>query len=272
MRYLNTGELLSEQIDMQYLFTLSVHEPLGYERVFKDKNRNCNVLCIYNDGRRRYTLADGSEFYLEAGDILFIPQYSSYRFRIIDTGSEKLDYAIAVNFLMTDYDGNSISFGEIPRILLRDRQTHYYSVFKRLETSKTKMTHSMMLEKSLLYSLMYEILSELYKAEASQKPYGIIMPAIDEIESNPALDIPIPVLAERCGVSETRFRQLFRLYTGGISPVEYRNRLRIEMAERILYTETVTVEYAARESGFNDIAHFYRMYKKYKGTVPHRKC
>lgn len=62
MRYLNTGELLSEQIDMQYLFTLSVHEPLGYERVFKDKNRNCNVLCIYNDGRRRYTLADGSEF------------------------------------------------------------------------------------------------------------------------------------------------------------------------------------------------------------------
>ena len=89
------------------------------------------------------------------------------------------------------------------------------------------------------------------------------------IESNPADNRPISQLARLCGVGETRFRQLFLQYSGGISPVEYRNRLRIDYAEKYLYSDLVTVEYAALASGFNDLSHFYRTYKKYKGVSPH---
>jgi transcriptional regulator GlxA family with amidase domain len=56
---------------------------------------------------------------------------------------------------------------------------------------------------------------------------------------------------------------LFKQYTGGESAVTYRNRLRLEQVERLLHTEQVTVEYAARKAGFHDMSHFYRLYKRH---------
>ena len=64
-----------------------------------------------------------------------------------------------------------------------------------------------------------------------------------------------------------RFRLLFNQYTGGISPVQYRNALRMEQALRLIRTEEVTVEQAAREAGFHDMSHFYRLYKKHKAKT-----
>ena len=101
-----------------------------------------------------------------------------------------------------------------------------------------------------------------------QQPWHVILPAIRLTEADPARDIPIPELVQLCGVSETRLRRLWNEYTGGISPVDYRNRLRIDLAEKLIRTEHITVENAAYQSGFRDIPHFYLMYRRFKGHSP----
>lgn len=270
MRYLSAAELLSEEIQLRNICILPIREPLHREGVFTGKKRHCSVLFLYLVGQREYTPNNGLPFLLNPGEILYVPQYSSYRFRITDVGEDGCDFAIAINFEMVDQYGEAVCLSEDPHIVLKDTMSHYFTRFQRALSIDTGVKTNTMLLQSTVYSLCYEIFSELQLNEAEQAPWRVILPAIDAIESAPAKDIPIPTLARRCGVSETRFRQLFVQYTGGESAVQYRNRLRIELARRMLRTQQVTMEYAAREAGFRDMSHFYRLYKRYQPKCSHQ--
>ncbi len=262
MRYLSAAELLSEEIDLHNICVIPIREPYGHEGIFTNKKRHCSVLFLYLSGQREYTLSNGQRFFLNPNDILYVPQHATYRFRITDTQDGTLDYAIAINFQMKDRNGEAVCLGQDPHILLRDTLSHYLSRFQRALSIDAGVKTNGMPLKSTLYSLLYEILTELQLAESAHAPWRSILPAIDLIESFPSQDIPIPQLARQCGVSETLFRRQFKLYTGGESAVQYRNRLRLEQVERLLHTEQVTVEVAAREAGFRDMSHFYRLYKR----------
>lgn len=264
MRYLTIQEMLSEQIDFRNICVFPIREALGLENVFENKQRYCNVFFLYIAGRREYTVQGGHTFFLNPGEILYVPQHANYRFRITEAQSDLYDYAIAVNFEMVDLSGESVCFSQVPTVLLRDAVSRYLPRFSQLEKLDTGEKNRIMPLKAAAYALCYDILSEVHKQETTRAPWKDIASAVALIEANPAQDLPIPELAHQCGVSETRFRQLFRLYTEGLSPIQYRNRLRIEQVSRMLRTEQVTVEYAARKSGFHDMSHFYRIYKKYK--------
>lgn len=264
MRRLTAAELLSEEMNIDNICVIPVREPLGREGCFTDKKRHCNVLFLYLAGKRRYVTEDGAEFDLLPGQILYVPQHAIYRFHIVEAGENDLDYAIAINFLMKDLAGKSVCLGDQPRILLKDTLGHYLLRFQRALSIDTGIKSNYMPLKSTVYALFYELLNELHISESATSPWRAILPAIDLIESLPSEDIPIPMLAKQCGVSETLFRQLFKQYTGGESAVAYRNRLRLEQVERLLHTTQMTVEQAAREAGFHDMSHFYRLYKRYK--------
>ncbi len=263
MRYITARELLSEEIQLRDICIVPVREMLGQEGVFKGKKRHCHVLFLYLEGQRIYTTEDGRSFSLNPGEILYVPQYASYSFRIVEAADNGCDYAIALNFEMSDADGNAVALSDAPHILLRNCPD-YHIRFHRLLKADSGDKHNRMLLKSMVYSLFHDILNDVHLRDTKQSPWELILPAIEAIESQPARDIPIPELAARCGVCETRFRQLFREYTGGLSPVAYRNHLRLNLVERMLYTEQVTVETAAREAGFRDMSHFYRLYRKRK--------
>ncbi len=262
MRHLTVTEALSEELDFGDICVIPVREPLHREAVFTHKKRHCSVLFLYLSGKRRYTLSDGTAFDLSPHDILFVPQHANYRFHITETDESGFDYAIAINFTMRDKHGEAVCIGTDPSILWRDSLSHYFSRFQQALSIDTGVITNYMPLKSTLYSLCYELFSERQIIESQHTPWRAILPAIDLIETFPSEDIPIPRLAQQCGVSETRFRQLFKQYTGGDSAVAYRNRLRLEQVERLLRTEQVTVEYAARKAGFRDMSHFYRLYKR----------
>ena len=88
------------------------------------------------------------------------------------------------------------------------------------------------------------------------------------IERHPERPVDVGALARECCLSETGFRELFRRYTGGLAPVEYRNRLRLERADELLLSGTLSVAEIASLLGFYDTAHFYRTYKRVRGRTP----
>jgi AraC family L-rhamnose operon regulatory protein RhaS len=73
-------------------------------------------------------------------------------------------------------------------------------------------------------------------------------------------------MAERCGLSQRRFTDLFKQRTG-MTFSHYINEKRIEFAQERL-RESGHILYACHESGFNDPAYFYRVFKKYTGMTP----
>jgi AraC-like DNA-binding protein len=72
--------------------------------------------------------------------------------------------------------------------------------------------------------------------------------------------VQLSSLAERCGLSTRRFSDLFKRQSGA-TLVEYLNRKRIAYAQERLH-ETGNIAYACYEAGFQDVAYFYRVFKK----------
>jgi transcriptional regulator GlxA family with amidase domain len=68
-------------------------------------------------------------------------------------------------------------------------------------------------------------------------------------------------------MSETAFRRSFREYTG-LSPVEYRNKLRMEEADRLIRSGEYSVREAAEAVGCFNGSFFAKTYKSYFGHTP----
>ncbi len=260
MRYLEIKEIMNEDIDIRDVCVVPVRERNDIKKTFK--KRSCNVMFLYLSGKREYFPDGEKPFFLTPGNIMYVPEGASYRFHILE--GDPLDYAIAVDFSMRDKNGESVCIGKSPTVIAKDGAKHYENLFSRALLAASGTRARTMILKSVVYQLFYEIFTEKIYKDYKKLPWRDILPAIDKIESFPSQDTPIPELSKLCGVCETKFRKLFLQYTGGLSPVEYRNKLRIEQVEQSLKTEEMTVEQAAREAGFRDMSHFYRLYKRHK--------
>ena len=90
--------------------------------------------------------------------------------------------------------------------------------------------------------------------------------AIEYLDAHPYENLRIEEMAERCRLSPRRFTDLFKQQTGKTYN-QYINCQRIRYACRRL-DETGHIAYACFESGFNDLAYFYRVFKKQTGLTP----
>ena len=108
----------------------------------------------------------------------------------------------------------------------------------------------------------YLVARESHHATSRQTVEG----AVEYIDSRPHEPMRIEDMAERCQLSPRRFTEVFRQVTGTTFST-YLNRKRIEFAiERL--RETGHILYTCHESGFNDLAYFYRVFKKQTGLTP----
>ena len=116
--------------------------------------------------------------------------------------------------------------------------------------------------RSIVYNIFDKIFAETNKFSSPDSPWKIIAPAISSIERSPQNNISITELADRCNLSETRFRKLFRAYTGGTNPVEYRNSRRIMKAKELLLAanRSYSIENMADMLGFYDASYFIKTF------------
>ena len=115
---------------------------------------------------------------------------------------------------------------------------------------------------------IYDLLAVLRQAEVPMpKKYRRLLPAIEELERDPATVLPVSHYAEMCGMSEPGFRRSFREYIGQ-SPVEYRNSLRLVHARKLIASGEYSVEEAAAQSGFSNLSFFYRLFRRKFGRKP----
>ncbi|MEX0330999.1 MAG: helix-turn-helix domain-containing protein [Puniceicoccaceae bacterium] len=90
--------------------------------------------------------------------------------------------------------------------------------------------------------------------------------AIEYIDTHVHERLTIEEMASRSNLSPRRFTTLFKQLTGETFS-NYLNQKRIEYACQRL-DETGHILYACHGSGFNDVAYFYRVFKKFTGMTP----
>ena len=131
-------------------------------------------------------------------------------------------------------------------------------------------------ERSPLYllktrSLLVQILVELFehcKGNApSVKEPGRLSAAVDHINRFYDKDLSSEELAKLCNLSVSQFRRRFK-QTFGVSPIRYREQVRIYWAKQLLKSELLTVSEIAVKLGYYDIYHFSNDFRKHTGLSP----
>jgi AraC-like DNA-binding protein len=89
-----------------------------------------------------------------------------------------------------------------------------------------------------------------------------LKPAIMELQENFHEQKTVSYYAQLCHMSESNLRLLFKEFTGS-SLIEYRNRIRITEARKLIDSGEFSVAEAAYLVGFNNMSFFYEQMKAY---------
>ena len=209
---------------------------------------------LFDKGKKTELLAkEGDIIYLPA-DITYISQW------ITDEGQGEY---ISFNCNLTNNFGEEIIFNEKIAVLANDKRGEYYKIFSQMNEVYCLGRGNMTLElKGLFYKFLADAVikitrQKLKHGEKSKPIYrGILY-----LENNYTVDFPISELAKMCNMSETHFRRVFKKYKN-MSPVKYRNQLRLNHAKKMLETGLYTVSEVAEIVNFSDVAYFSNCFKR----------
>lgn len=95
-----------------------------------------------------------------------------------------------------------------------------------------------------------------------------LRPVLDYIEENVCDKIQVEDACKIANISYYYFVKLFKKALG-MSFLEYVNYKKIKRAERILLTDGMTVAQVGEEVGLPNMAHFYKIFRKYNACSPH---
>jgi len=90
---------------------------------------------------------------------------------------------------------------------------------------------------------------------------------LNYIHENYARDFPVEVLAKTVYVSPSYLFRVFRKKMG-VTPMHYRNLVRVDKAKLLLLDQTIKMEEVAERVGFEDVKYFARVFKKETGSAP----
>jgi len=141
-----------------------------------------------------------------------------------------------------------------------------YDLLSKIINSESKTA---ILERKTAILNMLLGLSKLQEQKIhSQHCENTIKSVVDFLQENFHQNISISDLAERFDFSYTRFRKLFRSYTGR-GPREFVTSLRISRAKE-LFLQNKKIKEVANIVGYEDIFYFMRIFKAVTGVSPGR--
>ena len=190
--------------------------------------------------------------------IVYMPKGSSYTVEIRQPGD-----CYAINFQISedvDFAPFSMKIKACSKVLdcFKSAERHW---------SKKDAGHVMRV-KSELYAILAEMQKEYRANYLPKSKYGIISPAVDYINENFAKEaLSISHLSSLCDITPEYFRRLFREFFGD-SPIAYINKMKLGRAKDLLDSGIYSASDAALLSGYTDLSHFSREFKRHMGMAP----
>ena len=190
------------------------------------------------------------------GDIIVVPDattYVSHWLRFPDISYITFHFIFEKNF------DDKISIQKICGLehLIKD------FIFAYDNFSPTKRTFKIL---SIFYNILDEIYSKIIK-DSEKQMHSSIKKAIDYLTFNYTGNITIDELAAIANLSSSRFFIVLKKETG-LTPIEYKNRICIKNAEKMLLTSDLSIEEIAEKTGFNSSSYFRRTFKAFTGKTP----
>ena len=158
---------------------------------------------------------------------------------------------------------------ETSRVYAFAPRKQFSSIFEEIiDETLQKRPHYELIGLSHLLNLL-----SLIKREAAQmdslgnKQWHSIARAVQHMNKFCNSDLKLGDYADMCCMSKYHFARVFKQVTG-TSPLEYRNRIRIEYAKELLNNSFLQISEIGTELGYASPAYFSESFKKSEGISP----
>lgn len=223
------------------------------------KNRAYHGLALHLSGNKDYCFSDGKVVSVKKGSIIYLPKGSSYVVK-----NHQIGDCYAINFDISNEDFSSAPFAFKPKSPATVED--YFRT--ALKSWRGRIPGYIMVCKSELFKIICSMQKDYFSEYAPASKLELIRPAIDYIHSKYTEElIKIDFLASMCKMTPEYFRKLFRNFYGD-SPLVYINKLKMLHAKELIDSGLYSITEAALSSGYSDISHFSREFKKHYGISP----
>lgn len=240
-------------------YSVQILSTMRYQPKIKNakiKSRKFSSFLYVIQGQYRYNFED-TEFFVNAGEAVYLPVFSQYEFSILSEETE----SIQVEFLLEDDERQSITFSKYP-VLLDDYSNSMGALFFTLPSSYNNEIFSAISSVCQLCSIMEKRLSS-----ANKSGLKLIEPATCYIEQHFCDKLYVAQLAELCNISESQLRRLFAKHLG-LSPIRYKNSILMKNACNMLCNDDFSISEVAEKLNFADIYTFSQLFKREYGVSP----
>ncbi|MBQ4631378.1 MAG: helix-turn-helix transcriptional regulator [Clostridia bacterium] len=230
---------------------------------FEENGRKKHLIYYQLDNERDYYQNGKLLFTLKKHDILFAPEGSKYL--SVSSGAMASGFGISFDLFLPDNSG--ITIDEPLKIVANDESGQLYKHFQMIRYCFLHQNTSATRLKGELFTLIDKLFTDTQAYLAFEATYKSIHPAISIINNHPEKNISNSELAEKCYMSTSSFMRKFKQFSGGLTPVQYKNHTRIIRAEEMVNSSNLTLNEIAEMLGFYDAAHLCRKYKQYTGRT-----
>ena len=223
------------------------------------EGRIYNGFLLILSGECTYSWAGGGAR-LRSGDLIYLPKGSRHTV----TAPERSIEFYRINFSMNDVsDGEEIVFSQLPQLICRDTPKNLFDICEELRRATLIPGAGFR-----RLSLVAQILDFVFRT-VDRTNLGRLGSALEYINNHYTEEIEVSELAERCFMSEAHLFRLFKKDVG-MSPIEYKNHLRIRKAETLLLDPDLGIGEIAALLGFENACYFSRLFKNQTGISPMR--
>lgn len=201
-----------------------------------------------------------------AGDIIYLPSGIAHT---CYWEKENNSEYISVNCTLLDSGGKQICLTNKIIILATDTNQKFLNIFKNIHRIfYSRPNNWQLLFKANFYTFLAKAMEKNSFNDLQKHPTAHVAgEGVAWMEFDYFKNIPLEKFAKGYGVSKSTFLRNFKKLTG-MSPIAYRNKIRLEHAYECLETGIYTVAEVATMVGFNDIPYFSREFKKKFGISP----
>lgn len=225
-----------------------------YRRLHIKKREMNSFLCILH-GNCTYSF-EGSEFDLVPGSVVYLPYGSNH---VLEVHSDvfafyRLDFHLTVG-------EEIVLFSDRPKKMCHVASEDCTAALQAM-AAECQFVHNTIRKTELLTTIFRTL-----DTTPSDIRRERLAPAIGYLLEHLTEKIDCKSLARICCLGSAQFYNLFR-EAYHMTPLEYRDRLRMERAMLLLRDGAFSVAEVAEELGFESVSYFSRFFKKYQGVSP----
>ncbi len=198
-----------------------------------------------------------------AGTLFYLP--SGLRYAAKWSGKDGIEY-YGMYSVSRHYDTSTpdeFALQEIEKPWKNEADNVIRNIFELMATEeRIKKIHAV----AAYYEFYANAIPRMRPAEPVRHNPALLR-ALDILDAHYAENLSVAELAQECFISESRLYHLFQ-HELQLTPVAYRNELRIRAAAELLKNREISVEAIAAEIGFQSAAHFREVFRSFTGLSP----